>query len=131
MIMTKRQERKERELRNAMALARVADVSIHEGFGYMSQFRSWEKSLQRLAEQSCNGYPKEVTEVRDGKTYRYGVEDSTLKARCEKREEMLTKKVIELAKTLNIQVDFQGDPRGLMFRLFGPNHQEISYYEVA
>lgn len=128
--MTKKQQRKERELTAAMALARVADISIHEAFGELAQFRSWERSLQRLAEMDCNGYPKQVIEYRDGQRFHYNVTDEALQARCEKREERITQKVKDAATRLGISVEFQGDPRGLMFRLTY-NGQEFSFYEVA
>lgn len=126
--MTKKQWRKEQELRAALALGRVADISVSEAFSTLAQFRRWERSLQRLAEIECNGYPKPVTEVRDGKTYCYSVEDQDLRAQCEKREAKLTQIVKDLASSCGISVDFQGDPRGLMFRLIAPGNQEINYY---
>lgn len=125
--MNNKQWRKEQEIRAALALARVADISIREAFGELRGFRTWERNLQRLAEASCNGYPKRVTEYKDGKYFSYDVEDAKLKAHCEKREMLIEAAVKEAAARLKLNVEFQGDPRGLMFRLTY-NGQEINFY---
>lgn len=85
-----------------------------------------ERRLQRLAELSCNGYSMPKTEYRDGKLYCYDVEDVKLRERCEKRETSIEKYVMGVAKFLNLTVDFQGDPRGMMFSLRLPDGREIS-----
>ncbi len=81
------------------------------------EFQRYERQLQRLAELSCNGYPKPTIEYRDGKMYRYDVEDVALRERSEKRESKIESKVKDLAASFNLTVNFQGDPRGLMFSL--------------
>ena len=87
-----------------------------------------ERRLQKLAELECNGYPKPVTEYRDGKMFQYSVEDMKLRERSEKRAASIEAYVIGVAKFLNMAVDFQGDPRGLMFSLRLPDGTSI---EVA
>jgi hypothetical protein len=124
--MTKKNWKREMELRNALALARVSDIAISDAYSVLDTFRRAERSLQRLAEHSCNGYPKEVTEYRDGKMYRYNVEDIKWRTRCEKREALTENRIKKLAGEHKLTVEFQGDPRGLMFRLYAEGHQEIS-----
>ncbi len=128
--MTKKQWKKEMELRNALALGRVADISIHDAFGLLDTFRRYERKLQRLAELSCNGYPMPKIEYRDGKMYSYSVEDVKLRERSEKREAKIKAEVKALALAHNLTVDFQGDPRGLMFSVKGYG-QEINFYQAA
>jgi hypothetical protein len=93
---------------------------------FLFQMQRYEKQLQRLAEIECNGFPKEVTEQRDGKFYRYNVEDAELRAKCEKKELKLIKAVTEYAAAFNLTVEFQGDPRGMMFSLKTKNGREVS-----
>ena len=92
----------------------------------IKQLRSYERKLQRLAEIECNGYPKQVTEFRDGKMYRYNVTDEALELECVKKEEKLRDKVLRLATEFNLTVKFQGDPRGFMFALETDSGVEIT-----
>ena len=92
----------------------------------INRLRRLERKLQRLAEIECNGYPKQVTEFRDGKTYRYNVEDKNLKTQCVIREEELRFKVLEIANELKLKVNFQGAPRGFMFALETDSGVEIT-----
>jgi hypothetical protein len=124
--MTKTQWKREQALRGALAVARVADVSISDAYLVIDAFKRYERKLQRLAEIECNGYPKLVVEYREGKRYEYNVEDETLKAKCMKREGQLMHKVMELAQAHKLVAEFQGDPRGLMFRLTYQG-QEVNY----
>lgn len=132
LILTKRAEKREHELNQVMAFTRITEprLSIHNGFAVLEAFKRYERKLQRLAEHSCNGYPMEKTEYRDGKMYRYSVEDVAWKTRCEKAEARTEKAVKELAEFYGLNVDFQGDPRGLMFRLTH-NGQEVQFYQNA
>lgn len=123
--MTKKQWKREQALRSALAVARVSDIAISDAFILLDTFKRYERKLQRLAEIECNGYPKPVTEYRDGKCYQYNVEDETLKIKCVKQEGKIMHTVRELAQTNKLVVEFQGDPRGLMFRL-SFNNQEIN-----
>lgn len=87
----------------------------------LSKLKSIAKSLHRIAENDCNGHPREVSEIRDGKLFRYSVEDTEWLRRDERREERLKKKAIELIQAMDIQkshVDFQGDPRGAVMKLY-------------
>jgi hypothetical protein len=129
--MTKKQWKREQALRSALAVARVADIAVSDAYLLLDSFKRYERKLQRLAEIECNGYPKPVTEYRDGKTYSYNVKDEVLRLKCEKQEARIVEKVKDLAKTNKLDVTFQGDPRGLMFSL-SYNGQEINFYqEVA
>lgn len=94
----------------------------------LNVMRRYERQMQRLAELDCNGYPRPCTEFRDGKMYRYDVEDLELKAKCEKKEDKLRSRIEPLAKEFNLTVTFQGDPRGNMFCLNTPDNQTL---EVA
>jgi hypothetical protein len=123
--MTNKQWKREQALRSALALARVADIAISDAYIALDTFKRYERKLQRLAEIECNGYPKPVTEYRDGKRYEYHVEDPVLRVYCEKQEAKTTDKVRQMALVHNLTVEFQGDPRGLMFHLFH-NGQEIN-----
>lgn len=129
--MNDKEWRKEQELRAAMGLARVSDISIHEAFECLATFRSYERKLQRLAELSCNGYPMPKIEYRDGKMYSYSVEDVKLRERCEKRESKIEHILKDIAEGLGVFIDFQGDPRGLMFSLKAKSGQDINYSVVA
>lgn len=93
---------------------------------FLYRMDKYERQLQRLAELSCNGYPMPKVEYRDGKMFCFDVEDVKLRERCEKREAIIELKVIEEARELNLEVDFQGDPRGLMFRLVDKDGKEVA-----
>jgi hypothetical protein len=125
--LTKKQWKREIALRNALAVARVADIAISDAYIVLDTFKRYERKLQRLAELECNGYPKPVTEYREGKRYEYSVEDETLKAKCLKSEGKLMHKVMELAQAHKLVAEFPGDPRGLMFRLTYEG-QEVNYW---
>ncbi len=129
--LTKKQWKREQALRAALAVARVADISISDAYILLDSFKRYERKLQRLAEIECNGYPMPKIEYRDGKMFSYSVEDQALRAKCEKQEAKTIEKVKQLATAHKLTVDFQGDPRGLMFRL-SYNGQEVNFYqEVA
>lgn len=106
----------EQTFRAASMLA-INGISIHDALGVIDTFKRYERKLQRLAELSCNGYPMPKTEYRDGKMYSYNVEDIKLRERSEKQEANIERFVKELARAYRLDVDFQGDPRGLMFSL--------------
>jgi len=72
----------------------------------------YEATLHRIAENECNGHPRTVTERRDGKVYRYSVEDTEWAARDERKEQRTREKVKVIADKYGIGVDFNGDPRG-------------------
>lgn len=120
--------KREQEFKAAAILA-DGKISIHNALNALRMFRSHERSLQRLAEIECNGYPREVSEIRDGKLYRYNVEDENLKARCERGEARHKKAVEEMAEAWGLALEFQGDPRGLMFSVKKGN-VEINYWDT-
>ena len=88
----------------------------------LNSLHRYEVTLHRIAENDCNGHPRIVTEHRDGKTYRYEVEDQNWAARDEKKEKSIQSKVIELLKPYGIEVRFNGDPRGGSIRMLLPDH---------
>lgn len=90
------------------------------------QMDKYERQLQKLAEHNCNGYPMNKVEYTDGRMFSYAVEDVAWRERCEKRESKIGKAVIDLATEFNLQPDFQGDPRGLMFRLLDKDGKEVA-----
>ena len=69
-------------------------------------------TLHRIDENSCNGHPRIKTETRDGKVYRFEVEDERWRARDEKKEASLEKRIREICAVHGWLVEFQGDPRG-------------------
>jgi len=81
-----------------------------------------ETTLQRINENDCNGHPRMKTEYRDGKMYRFEVEDEKWAARDAKKEKSIQEKVIALLKPYNIGVQFNGDPRGGAIRMLLPDH---------
>lgn len=88
----------------------------------LNSLHRYEVTLQRINENDCNGHPKMVTEIRDGKVFRYDVEDPVWVARDEKKEKSIQLKVIELLKPYGIEVRFNGDPRGGAIRMLLPDH---------
>jgi hypothetical protein len=80
-----------------------------------------ETTLQRINENDCNGHPRMKTEMRDGKMYRFEVEDQDWVQRDQKKENSIHKIVQDYAKELGFQVDFNGDPRGGAIRFTLPS----------
>jgi len=88
----------------------------------LNKLHRYETTLHRISENQCNGYPRTITEIRDGKMYRYEVEDQKWAERDAKKEESIQNKVIELCKQYDIEVKFNGDPRGGAIRMLLPDH---------
>ena len=88
----------------------------------LDKLHRYETTLHRINENDCNGHPKMVTEYRDGKMYRYEVEDVAWTERDAKKEKSIQDKVQALLKPLNIEVRFNGDPRGGSIRMLLPDH---------
>ena len=88
----------------------------------LDKLHRYETTLHRISENHCNGYPRTITEIRDGKMYRYEVEDQKWAERDAKKEESIQNKVIELCKQYDIEVKFNGDPRGGAIRMLLPDH---------
>ena len=68
--------------------------------------------LHRIDENECNGWPRPVVEYRDGKMYRYSVEDEAWAARDAKTEARLEAQMDEIGKRWGMPIYHQGDPRG-------------------
>lgn len=81
----------------------------------------YETTLQRINENDCNGHPRMKSEMRDGKMYRFEVEDEAWAARDAKKEASIQSKVRALLEPLGIQVRFNGDPRGGAIRMLLPD----------
>jgi len=88
----------------------------------LDKLHRYETTLHRISENQCNGHPRTITEIRDGKMYRYEVEDQKWAERDAKKEESIQNKVIELCKQYDIEVKFNGDPRGGAIRMLLPDH---------
>lgn len=88
----------------------------------LDKLHRYETTLNRINENDCNGHPRMKTEYRDGKMYRFEIEDQAWAERDAKKEALIQKKVIEILKPLNIEVRFNGDPRGGTIRMFLPDH---------
>jgi len=88
----------------------------------LDKLHRYEATLQRINENDCNGHPRTETEYRDGKMYRFEVEDEEWTARDAKKEMSIQNKVRELLKPFNIEVQFNGDPRGGAIRMLLPDH---------
>jgi hypothetical protein len=88
----------------------------------LDKLHRYETTLHRISENQCNGHPRMITEIRDGKMYRYQVEDQKWVERDAKKEEVIEKKVVDLLQQYNIEVRFNGDPRGGAIRMLLPDH---------
>lgn len=88
----------------------------------LNRLHRYETTLQRINENDCNGHPRMKTEYRDGKIYRFEVEDEKWAARDAKKEKSIHEKVTALLKPYNIEVQFNGDPRGGAIRMLLPDH---------
>jgi len=83
------------------------------------------KKLDRINENEANGWPRPVVEHRDGKIFRYDVEDEKWREKDLKAEERLQNQAYELAKELNVSIRIQGDPRGSAIKLsLNPNEDK-------
>ena len=88
----------------------------------LNSLHRYEVTLHRINENDCNGHPRLKIEYRDGKMYQYDIEDLEWAARDERKEKSIQKKVIDLLKPYNIEVRFNGDPRGGAIRMLLPDH---------
>jgi len=88
----------------------------------LDKLHRYEKTLHRISENECNGHPRSKIEYRDGKMYRYDVEDIEWAERDAKKEVSIQNKVRELLKPYNLEVRFNGDPRGGSIRMLLPDH---------
>jgi len=114
--MTTRIQREERT-RTLLMFSGIArengkDISQVEISHDLNLLHRYEATLRRINEDECNGWPREVVERRDGKTYRYNVTDEKWQARDQKTEISVKKRVKAIADKYGIGVDFNGDPRG-------------------
>ncbi len=91
-------------------------------YALLHTLHRYETTLHRINENDCNGHPRTKTEYRDGKMYRFEVEDLQWAARDEKKEKSIQGKVIALLQPLGIEVQFNGDPRGGAIRMLLPDH---------
>lgn len=87
----------------------------------LNQVHRAETTLHRIAENQCNGHPKEIVECRDGRFYKYNVEDEIWRLKDEKTELRLRVKIQSIADELGFKVTFNGDPRGGAIRFILPS----------
>lgn len=120
MAYTKRQI--EEYQRIEYKLSEVTGRHMDEIRTVLDRLHRYETTLQRINENDCNGHPRMKTEYRDGKMYRFEVEDEKWAARDAKKEKSIQEKVIALLKPYNIEVQFNGDPRGGAIRMLLPDH---------
>ena len=123
--MATKQQREERT-RTLLMLSGIArenghEISQTEISADLDTLHRYETTLHRIAENECNGWPRETVERRDGKTYRYSVTDAAWQARDERKETTIQGKVRELAGKYGLSVRFGGDPRGGSIRLIIPD----------
>ena len=107
--------REKRMLKIKQAIERAGkmfDVTALDWIDDFTKIARMERKYQRLQEAACNGYPKTITEFKNGKHFRYDIEDIELKAKCEKQEENIEKKLQEIAQRRGWFIRTQGDPRG-------------------
>lgn len=98
--------------------SKEARITVDEAGYYACMLHRYEATLHRLAENACNGWPRPTTEVREGKTYRFDVEDVKWRARDEAKEARTEHLVIALLSQFKtIKVEFGGDPRGCAISL--------------
>ena len=78
----------------------------------MLRLRRIERTLHRIGENECNGHPRIKYEYRDGKHYRYSVEDEAWAARDERTEKRALKRMQEISDRWGLGLFHQTDPRG-------------------
>jgi len=124
MAYTKRQIEEYQRIENKFLTMHFykLEVTTAEVRSLLAKLHRYETTLQRINENDCNGHPRMKTEYRDGKMYRFEVEDEKLAARDAKKEKSIREKVIALLKPYNIDVQFNGDPRGGAIRMLLPDH---------
>jgi hypothetical protein len=120
MAYTKRQMEDYQRIENK--LSEVTGRHTDEMRTVLNRLHRYETTLQRINENDCNGHPRMKTECRDGKMYRFEVEDQKWAERDAKKEKSIREKVTALLKPYNIEVRFNGDPRGGAIRMLLPDH---------
>jgi hypothetical protein len=83
----------------------------------IQRLRRINAKLHRINEDDCNGNPTTKTERRDGKLYRYEVQDEKRAAANERTEARLTAEAQDIATRWGWSVNTQGDPRGSAIKL--------------
>jgi len=104
-----------RQLKISQAIKRANKENVLSSFDLIKDFNKvvrLERKYNRLQELSCNGYPKEVTEYRNGKMYRYNVENEALRKKSEAQEKKIEEQLQDIARENNWFIRTQGDPRG-------------------
>ena len=111
-------------------LNRFLEDAQHIGYSRMIRIldtlHHHETTLHRISENECNGHPRIKTEYRDGKMYRFEVEDLAWAERDAKKETSIQKKVRAIADELHFKVEFNGDPRGGSIQFILPSGRSNS-----
>lgn len=93
----------------------------------LDRLHRYEATLRRINENDCNGHPRMKTECRDGKMFRYEVEDEKWEQRDRKKEISIQNKVKAIADMLGFKVQFNGDPRSGAIRFILPDAQSNNW----
>ena len=93
----------------------------------LDRLHRYETTLHRINENDCNGHPRMKTEYRDGKMYRFEVEDLKWAERDAKKETSIQNKVSDIAKELGFGVQFNGDPRGGAIQFILPSKKSNAW----
>lgn len=79
---------------------------------HIAALHRYATTLHRLDENACNGWPMLKTEVRDGKVYRFDVENEAWRKRDEAKEARIMKRIAKIADLTGWTIETQDDPRG-------------------
>jgi hypothetical protein len=83
----------------------------------ISRLRRISFKLRRLYEDDCNGNPTPKIERRDGKTYRYNIQDTKRAEKNQRTEDRLEAEAQEIADKYKLAIRIQSDPRGAPIKL--------------
>jgi hypothetical protein len=96
-------------------------VPEHEIISDLITLLKYERALSQINLNESNGWPREITERRDGKKFIYNVPDEEWKARDKKREISIQGKVGDIMLKYGFGLEFNGDPRGGAIRVILPS----------
>ena len=102
-------------------------ITRPEMINILNKLHRYETTLHRINENDCNGHPRMKTEYREGKMYRFEVEDIAWVKRDEKKEISIQNKVKTIADKLGFMVQFNGDPRGGAIQFTLPSKKSNSW----
>ena len=121
MSYTKQQIEEYSRIENKFCEVLPEETTMSTIRALLNKLHRYETTLHRINDNDCNGHPRMKTEYRDGKMYRFEVEDQKWAERDAKKEQSIQNKVVDLLKPYNIEVQFNGDPRGGSIRMLLPD----------